>query len=108
VCHPAKESEESTCARLILTKLAPRAYRGFSTPDDVAVLEKFYGEGRKDGGSFDAGIEYALRRLLVSPEFLFRIESDPAKRRRFIVWRSGARIAIVLLPGGAAFPTMNS
>ncbi len=79
VCHPAKESEESACARMILTKLAHRAYRGFSTPDDVAVLEKFYGEGRKEGGSFDAGIEYALRRLLVSPQFLFRIEADPVK-----------------------------
>ena len=36
----------------------------------------FYREGRQDGG-FDDGIERGLRRLLVSPEFLLRIESDP-------------------------------
>jgi hypothetical protein len=40
-------------------------------------LLAFYDQGRKDGGNFEAGIEFALRRLLVSPEFLFRIEADP-------------------------------
>jgi hypothetical protein len=47
--------------------------------EDLKVLLAFYEDGRKDGGSFEAGIEFALRRLLVSPEFLFRIEADPPK-----------------------------
>ena len=46
------------------------------TADDVETLLTFYDNGRKTGG-FEAGIESALNRLLVSPDFLFRIESDP-------------------------------
>ena len=37
----------------------------------------FYRDGRADG-DFEGGIELALRRLLVSPSFLFRVERDPA------------------------------
>ena len=36
----------------------------------------FFDEGRTRGG-FEAGVEFALRKVLVSPEFLFRIERDP-------------------------------
>ena len=57
--------------------LARRAYRRNVTNADVEPLMAFYREGQAQGG-FDAGIEHALRRLLVSPEFLFRVERDPA------------------------------
>ncbi len=77
-CTPTTVSEESGCAREILGTLARRAYRGPVAEADLAVLLEFYEMGRADGGSFDAGIELALRRLLVSPEFLVRIEADPA------------------------------
>ncbi|SVA56127.1 uncharacterized protein METZ01_LOCUS108981, partial [marine metagenome] len=76
-CTPTTVSEESGCAREILGTLARRAYRGPVAEADLAVLLEFYEMGRADGGSFDAGIELALRRLLVSPEFLVRIEADP-------------------------------
>ncbi len=79
VCHPAAAGEEPACAKTILSKLARRAYRGPVRDEDLKVLLAFYEDGRKDGGSFEAGIEFALRRLLVSPEFLFRIEADPPK-----------------------------
>ena len=36
-----------------------------------------YRKGRAEGG-FDAGIEMALSAVLVSPQFLFRVEQDPA------------------------------
>ncbi len=77
-CAPTTVSEEPGCAREILGTLARRAYRGPVAEADLAVLLGFYEMGRADGGSFDAGIELALRRLLVSPEFLVRIEADPA------------------------------
>ena len=76
-CAPTTVSEEPGCAREILGTLARRAYRGPVAEADLAVLLEFYEMGRADGGSFDAGIELALRRLLVSPEFLVRIEADP-------------------------------
>jgi hypothetical protein len=78
VCRPSDPAQETSCARRILSALARQAVRG-PVPDDVlADLLRFYEEGRTDGGTFDAGIELALRRLLVSPEFLFRVEADPA------------------------------
>ena len=84
VCQPATGSEELDCARTILAGLARRAYRRPVTSADVEVLIEFFEMGRVNGdGSaasrgFDSGIELALRRLLVSPEFLVRIEADPA------------------------------
>ena len=77
VCYPESETEEGPCAREILSKLTRRAYRGSVADGDVDVLLGFYERSRARGGSFDDGIELALRRLLVSPEFLYRIEADP-------------------------------
>ena len=77
-CRPARGEavEEIACARDILSAIARRAYRRPVTDDDVERLLTFYDRGRA-AGSFDTGIEMALRRLLVSPEFLFRVERDP-------------------------------
>ena len=76
VCHPANETAEPDCAKQILMTLARRAYRRPVTAPEVAVLLTFYSDSRARFG-FDAGIEMAVRRLLVSPDFLFRVESDP-------------------------------
>jgi mono/diheme cytochrome c family protein len=79
-CRPpagASPSEEEACARTILSTLARRAFRRPSTPGDVNMLMEFYASGRR-GGSFDDGIEKALRRLLADPEFVYRREIAPA------------------------------
>jgi Protein of unknown function (DUF1592)/Protein of unknown function (DUF1588)/Protein of unknown function (DUF1587)/Protein of unknown function (DUF1585)/Protein of unknown function (DUF1595)/Planctomycete cytochrome C len=73
-------SSEDNCATQILTTLARRAYRRPATKQDVAMLMEFFREGRKDG-TFDEGIELALRRLLASPQFLVRAEREPATVR---------------------------
>ena len=78
VCRPATPAEEPGCARTILSGLARRAYRRPVTSGDVDVLLEFYEMGQADGAGFESGIELALRRLLVSPEFLVRVEADPA------------------------------
>jgi hypothetical protein len=78
VCQPKAVGEEQACAQRILTTLARRAYRGDVAKDDVPTLMEFYQRGRRDGGSFDSGIDLALRRLLASPKFLVRVERDPA------------------------------
>ena len=79
VCRPASPAadDEAACAREIFSTLARRAYRRPVAERDLAVLLDFYAQGRADGG-FEAGIELGLRRLLASPEFLFRVERDPA------------------------------
>jgi hypothetical protein len=76
ICHPATAADEPRCARTILSTLARRAYRRATTDEDLELLLRFYQEGRA-GGGFDAGIELALQRILVSPSFLFRTEFDP-------------------------------
>ena len=73
----AASADERACAAEILGTLARRAYRRPATDADVDLLLGFFDEGRADGG-FDRGVEMALRRLLVSPEFLLRVERDPA------------------------------
>ena len=77
VCKPARPAEEEPCARKILSTLMRRAYRRPVNEADWQVPMKFYKETAKDKG-FEAGIEIALSSILVSPEFVFRVESEPA------------------------------
>ncbi len=77
-CEPGDDAASAAaCAADILATLARRAYRRPVSAEDVGRLLVFYERGAAAGG-FDGGIELALRRLLVSPEFLFRIVEDPA------------------------------
>ncbi len=69
--------DEDRCAAEILSSLGRRAYRRPLNDDDLDTLLAFYEQGRAEGG-FEAGIRKAIERLLVAPEFLFRIERDPA------------------------------
>jgi len=91
VCRPASSAEELPCARRILSTLVRRAYRRQATEADLKDLLPFYEQGRRGPGpagdsnagaggpgSFDLGIQKALERLLVSSQFLFRIEREPA------------------------------
>jgi hypothetical protein len=78
VCRPKPEEAEEPCARQILGSLAQRAYRRPVTAADIDPLMKLFAAGRTDGGSFDSGIEMGLSGILVSPEFLFRVEKAPA------------------------------
>jgi hypothetical protein len=86
VCHPAKSQDEAACATKILSTLARRAYRRQETNDDVQALLSFYSRGRA-AGNFDSGIRAALERLLVSPDFLYRVEFEPAKMAAGEVYR---------------------
>ena len=74
-CRPNTPDTEMPCARLILTTLVWHAYRRPATDEDVAALMPFYEQGRTEGG-FDAGIQLAIERLLVSPQFLYRVERE--------------------------------
>jgi hypothetical protein len=77
LCRPSSVADELPCARKILTPLARRAYRGDLTDGDLQILLDFYEQGRKQTGTFDGGIDMALRRVLASPKFLLRVEPDP-------------------------------
>jgi hypothetical protein len=94
VCRPASRANEEACAKTILSALVRRAYRRPVTDADLAKPLAFFREAAAqtraaqskpadtpapgEAEAFDSGIEMALRALLASPEFLFRIERDPA------------------------------
>ena len=77
VCYPQRDAEEAPCARTILRTLARHAYRRPVTDDDIEPLWTVYRE-RAEGAGFEGGLEAALESLLVSFEFLYRVERDPA------------------------------
>ena len=76
-CRPAGSGDKEACAEQILSALARRAYRRPVTDADIQTLLSLYRQVQSSQG-FEAGIGMALRAILVSPEFLFRIERDPA------------------------------
>jgi len=77
-CKPATPVKEAPCASEILSTVARRAYRRPVGPNDMEAPMAFYNDARMKGGDFDAGIRAGLARILASPAFVFRSESDPA------------------------------
>ena len=76
VCRQQKHSDEERCATIIISTLARRAYRRPVTNEDLRAPLSFY-KGAWAGGDFDTAIEMAVRAILTSSEFLFRVERDP-------------------------------
>lgn len=76
VCEPTAVEQEAACAREVLTNLARRAFRRSVTEEDIAAPLAFYNDERANGGDFDAGMRVAIARMIVSPFFLFRVETD--------------------------------
>ena len=76
-CYPEAPADEAGCAAEIVAGLARRAFRRPVDEADVEPLLALYDEGRREGG-FEQGVQFALRGVLIDPEFLFRIERDPA------------------------------
>ena len=77
-CHPNAAQQEEACAKQILSTLIRRAFRRPSNPEDMEWVWGFYLQGRREG-TFNDGIELALRRILASPHFLVRAEQAAPK-----------------------------
>jgi mono/diheme cytochrome c family protein len=78
-CAP-HSATETTCATAILSRMARLAYRRSVTKADLQTLLGFFASGRRDGGTFETGIQFALERMLVDPDFLLRVHTDPATK----------------------------
>ena len=100
ICKPAKPSDETACARRILTNLAQNAFRRPVNEADLEGLMKFYQAGRSKEG-FNHGVRDALSAILASPHFLYRAEAgaepggartltdlELASRLSFFLWSS--------------------
>jgi len=103
ICQPTSAEQEDPCAMQILTTLLKRAYRRPVVAQDMEWVLGFYQQGRREG-TFQDGIELALRRILTSPQFIVRAEREPenvkpgqpypitdlelASRLSFLLWSS--------------------
>jgi hypothetical protein len=76
VCYPKQASEQSACAKQVITRLATRAWRGPVEEAAVNELMGFYRQGI-ELRDFDTGIQYALARILSDPRFVYRFEREP-------------------------------
>jgi hypothetical protein len=94
ICEPKQSSDERSCATKILSRIARLAYRRPVTNGDVGTLMQFFDTGRRSEGTFDAGIQFALERMLVDPDFLLRVHRpdtaaiELASRLSFFLWSS--------------------
>ncbi|HYZ86356.1 MAG TPA: DUF1592 domain-containing protein, partial [Bryobacteraceae bacterium] len=86
ICQPRSSQEEDGCAAKILSTVMRRAYRRPVTEADLQGPMKFFRDARVENG-FEAGIEMGLSAVLVSPEFLFRVEEDPKSVDRESAYR---------------------
>lgn len=86
IVAPKNATEEETCAEKILAHLMRRAFRRPVAKEDLEQPMRLYRETREAEG-YEAAIETALSSILVSPEFLFRVEEDPAGLRPGEVYR---------------------
>ena len=117
VCQPTTAADEHACATKILSRMARLAYRRPVTQADLQTLLDFFTTGRRDGRlrqgsgeprrseaesgeSFEGGIQFALERMLVDPDFLLRVhrnqsatraadrDLEVASRLSFFLWSS--------------------
>jgi hypothetical protein len=77
-CGHLRGPHAPACGRVIVTRLARRAFRRPVTAQEVEPYMRLISLARKQGDSFEEGIGLALQAILVSPHFLFRIERGPA------------------------------
>jgi hypothetical protein len=82
VCEPSGQDEQDRdCAARILSRTARLAFRRPVAKADIETLLGFFEAGRRDGGSFESGIQFALERVLVDPDFLLRVHRTLAAGR---------------------------
>ena len=117
-CRPTSPDDEMACATEIVTRLATRAYRRPLGEADRTGLMRFYEQGRAEA-DFEAGIRTALRAILASPHFVFRVEQVPAgvepgenyrlgdlelaSRLSFFLWGTAPDSELVWLAGEGVF-----
>ena len=92
VCGHLNGGHDDACIRKILPHLLTRAYRRPATPQEIARIGALADRARDRGESFEAQVVLAIQGMLVSPKFLFRIESDPAPRRAAASGIAGAQL----------------
>jgi hypothetical protein len=80
ICGHAPGHHDAQCARRVVENLARRAYRRPPTGQELESVLKLVALAQKQGDALEEGVRIALMAILMSPDFLFRIERDPPGR----------------------------
>jgi hypothetical protein len=101
ICGHPNGQHTPECSRLIVRELVRRAFRRPVTDSDVEPYTKFIAMAQGEGDSFEQGVRIALEAILVSPEFLFRVERDqdgdnPAVNHRITDFELAVRLSYFL------------
>ncbi len=97
VCSPASPAEHAACAEQIVEAFGRRAWRRPLDEEEIASLVQLLDVAASEGGTFEDGVVLALQAILLSPNFVFKIEAarepgeavDPyelATRLAFFLW----------------------
>ena len=78
-CTP--DIPQAAQTREVLTRLLRRGYRRPPTEAEVEQLAQFVASIQTDGAKWEAGIQQAIKVILCSPKFLFRLELDDRPQR---------------------------
>ncbi len=76
ICGHRDGEHQNGCARQIVANLAHRAFRRPVSAEEINQLTGLISAAQKQKDSFEEGIGLAIQAMLVSPNFLFRIEQD--------------------------------
>lgn len=79
ICEPANDTERLECATRIIRHFATRAFRRPVTDDELQRLVELGSKAYQSGLSYDDTLKYVMQAVLVSPNFLFKVEMDPAE-----------------------------
>jgi hypothetical protein len=71
---------DPACAPAIVSRIARRAFRRPVTPAEVSSFMKLMALAKANGDGPEQGIQLAIQAILVSPDFLYRMERDPDPR----------------------------
>ena len=101
VAQPGPHLAPAKAAKQILSAFLPRAFRRPVTEPETDRYLALFSAAVKRGDKFDAAMQYALEAVLISPDFLFRIEEpnptpeirrindyELASRLSYFLWNS--------------------
>ncbi len=74
----ASGANETPCARQILSRFGRKAWRRALSTEDVDRLMAVVQASRAAGDTFEVALGVGLQAVLTSPNFLFRVEENPA------------------------------
>ncbi len=99
VCEPSSESDRG-CARQVLDGFVPRAWRRPVTEAEIETLLATFDVVTSDGGTWEDGVRLMVQSVLVSPNFLYRVEVpvDPFTNEPALLndWEVASRLSYFL------------